>query len=55
MKKKDGGGREGAETRDSVHLQSMKREREREEKRRKERDREGERDKMFLGGEGDVI
>ena len=49
MRRKDGGGREGAETRDSVLLQTMKKERERE-KRRKERDREGERDKMFLGG-----
>ena len=55
MRRTDGGGREGAETRDSVLLQSMK-ERERERERQEEREREGrreigrERDKVF-GGE----
>ena len=46
MRRTDGGGREGAETRDSVLLQSMKereRERERERDRKREREKEGER------------
>ena len=45
MRRTDGGGREGAETRDSVLLQSMKeRERERERERQEEREREGRRE-----------
>ena len=53
MKQNDGGGREVAETRDNMFLQSMKKERRRE--REREKEGEGERETERLGERSDLI